>query len=277
MAKGKKNKNMTGNSPNTQGSDNQKEKNGFLFGLFAFLVAIAVMLAVFAGAFYIVVHNNINGITTKYRKDIQNMQVLNIHYLRWALPTAPDPENPKYLSNDQLVKKYNALRKLRDDLQAQLKAANTKITELQKYKDEEDKIKAEDEKIKKDVATEKAQLDAQKNQMAEDKKKLDELIASGDSSGFKQYFEKVDPVNAQKIYADIMKQQKASDQVKKLSKLYEGMDAATAAKILEQMGDSKMDIIVGILRNMNKDAAAQILAGMSSEFSGSVTERLSKP
>ncbi|HEX3028951.1 MAG TPA: DUF615 domain-containing protein [Clostridia bacterium] len=278
MAKNKKNK--AEKSPNTQGSDNQKGKNGFVFGLLAFLIALSVMLIVFTGAFYIVVHNNVNGITTMYRKDIQNAKIMNIHFLSWALPKLPkgkDPEDPKNLTTDQLKKKYNELRKLNDSLNKQLKDANKNIDELQKIKVQQDKIKAENAKLKKNMDTEKAKVEAQKKKNEEEKKKISELIATGDKTGFQQYFEKVDPATAQRIYAQILNEKKATDAVKKLSKIYEGMDPSAAAKVLEGMGTSKIDLTVGILKNMNKDSAAQIIAAMSSTFSGNVTVKMSKP
>lgn len=265
MAKAKKTK-----SPTKQGSEDQRPKgNGFLFGLVAVLVATFIFVAVIGGAAYYAISKNVNGIAVTYRKQISNFPIL-----RWALPALKDPYDPKYLTNDQLKTKYNELRKLRDELTKQLTEANTKITDLQKVKDAQDKIVAENEKLKSEAVRQKAQIEAEKKQLASDKKAIDELIAKGDTAGFKAYFEKVDKVTAAKIYAEILTEQKASDGIKQNAKLYNTMDASASAQIFEQMGTAKMDLIVETIKNMNQDIASELMAAMTPAFAAKVAEKL---
>ena len=58
------------------------------------------MLAVIGGAFYFIMHNNINGIGERYRKNLQAIPVLKL-----ALPSVKDPDDPKYLTDDEIKKK----------------------------------------------------------------------------------------------------------------------------------------------------------------------------
>jgi flagellar motility protein MotE (MotC chaperone) len=229
------------------------------------------MVGVIGGAFYIVIHNNVNGLGERYRTNLQGLPLVKL-----ALPAVADPTDPKYLTDDEIKKGYQELRKKNAELTKQLEEAKKNETELQKYKDDQDKTKAEDEKIKKDAEDQKAQIEAQKKQLDEDQKKVNELIASGDKAGFQAFFQKVDKDTASKIYTEIMKEQKASADATTFSQIYQTMDASAAAKIFEAMGDSKIDLVVEILKNMKKENTAAIIAAMTPDFSSTVTEKLSQ-
>lgn len=263
---------QTDESLKTQGSEDQgKKKKEILFGLVAFLTALVIMAGVMGGAFFVAVHNNINGLGERYRKDLQGIPVL-----KWALPTVPDPEDPKYLTDTEIKKKYEELRQTKTDLTKKLEDANKKIQELQKYKDNESKLKAENEKVKSDMNTLKAQTDAQKKGLDDEKKQIEQMIATGDKAGFKAYFEQVSPDVAKQVYEQIMKEQKASDDAIKFAKIYESMDSSAAATVLEKLGTAKLDLVVDILKNMKKESTAAILAAMTPSYASKVTEALSK-
>lgn len=265
MAKAKKSA-----SPKTQGSVNQKSnESGVLFGFFAILVATLIFVAVIGGASYYVISKNLNGIAVTYRKQISTIPVL-----RWALPALKDPYDPKYLTSSQLIAKYNELRKLRDDLTKQLLTANNTIDDLKMVKDAEDKIVEQNTQLKKLAIIQKAQIDEEKKQLSTDKKEIDKLIAKGDTLGFKAYFEKVDPINASKIYSEIIQNQKVSDGIKQNAKLYNTIDPSATAKIFEQMGTAKMELIVETLKNMNQDISAEVMAAMTPAFAAKVADKL---
>lgn len=266
-------KDAVNTSPAQQGSENKKGNpmGNIIFGLLAFVTAISIILAVVGGAYYFVIHNNMNGLADKYRKDIQNWPVLKL-----ALPVPPDPEDPKYLTQNDILKGYQNLRKKRDELTKQLNEANKKLKELEGVKTENDKVKSDNEKIKNDTKAQQDDIDKQKKQLEDEKKKLNELIASGNKDGFKSYFEQVDKDTAQKIYTQIMQEQKTSADTKKFIQTYEAMDPSAAAKIFEQLGTSKIDLVVDIIKNMKKDTSSQILAAMDPAYASKVTDRLSK-
>jgi flagellar motility protein MotE (MotC chaperone) len=54
------------------------------------------------------------------------------------------------------------------------------------------------------------------------------------------------------------------------------MDAGAAAKIFEELGDGKIDLVVDTLKNMNNKNAAQILEEMNENYAAKVTEKLSE-
>lgn len=263
-------KNKTKQSPTPQGSNNgEKKRNGFLFSVLALMVALVIIAAVLGGAFYIVIHNNVNGLAEKYRKEIQAIPVL-----KHALPVPPDPEDPKYMTDAEIKDRYMELRKLRDELKAQLEEAGEKIEELRKYKDEQDRFTAENEKVRQSLEQQRLEIEEKIKRYEEDKKKLDEAIAQSDRDGFIEFFEKIDRENAEAIYARVIKEKKEEEEDVKFAKLYEAMDAEAAARIFEQLGSSKIDLVVEALKNMNREAASEILASMDPAYAAKVTEKL---
>lgn len=268
----KKNKDVsqtaqTGKSPQPQGSD--KSKNGALLGILAFLAAVIVIVVVFGVAFYYVIHNDKNGLAERFRPQIQQYPLI-----KWMLPEVSDPGDPKYLTPEEIKARYLDLRKNKDLLTKALDEANKQIKDLQKLADELDKAKADDTKVTKDISDKEALLAASEKKLYDEKQKIDTLIANGDTAGFKSYFETVDNIAAQKIYSDIIKQQKVSDDIKKSALLYESMDPAAAAKIFEQMGNPKIDIVVNTIKNMKKEISAQVLAAMDPTFAAKIAEKL---
>ena len=215
------------------------------------------------------IKNDVSGIATKNRNSI-----IKIPVLRTALPKPKDPEDPKYLSTIELIEKYNELRKKRDELTNELNQAKKTIKELQKFKDESDAITASQAKTKSELDALKKTLDQQAIQIEEDKKKIDELIASGDKEGFKEYFERVNQETAEKMYKEILEEEKASGEIKKLVKLYEGMDASEAAEILKEMRNDQLDVVIQILKNMNTSKASEIIATLDPEFAAEITVKL---
>lgn len=264
---------QTVKSPGTKGSAKAaKKRSGLFSGFMAFFVAALIMVAVFGGAFFIVIKNNINGLGERYRKQIQAIPVI-----RLALPAAPDPDDPKYLTDAQLRQKYQELRKTRDDLSAQIKDLENQISELQNYKQTHDASAAEIEKKLADLDERQAALDVREKQIEEEKKMLDQAAALGDKKAFAEYFEKIDTQTAKSIYEQVIVQQQTDAEAKKFASLYGSMDPASAARIFENMGASQLDLIVKTLQNMNKEIAAQILAAMDPGFAASVSENMAEP
>lgn len=252
------------NEPQTQGSENEpiKEKGGLLFAIFALITALAVIVLVVGGVFYIIMKNNVNGLTDKYGENIKNVPLLNR-----ALPNPPDPKDPANYSKDKLLKLYNQYVLQNEELKKQVSELKKQNVELQKYKTDADTITSENEKMKADVEKEKAEL-------VEYRKQVDEIVAKGDKQAFADYFAKVNSETAEKIYKEIVEEKKADEGAKQFAQLYEKMDTGACAQIFEQLGESKIDLISYTLKSMKKDVAAEILAEMSKDFAAKITEKL---
>ncbi len=259
------------NRVNTYSNKEKRDKGGILFTVLAFATAITVMAVVFFGTFFLIMRNNINGLGERYRDSLKNVPVL-----RLALPEAPDPEDPRYMSESELRDKYNEYRELNKNLKEQLNNAEKTIAELQKYKDREDSMIKEIQQLKSQLEEEKAKLENERKQLEEDRNRFSEMVAGEDKQGFREFFEKTYGETAQKIYADIIKEEKISREVKEFVQKYEVMDSSDAAAILEELSKSNMDLVVEILKNMKRDASAAIMAEMSPSVAAQVTEKLSR-
>lgn len=262
-------KNKYQKNPGKQSSRiKSKAKEGItvLLAIFGVIICIAVVVG---GIFYFFISRDINGFAQKNRNTISHIPIFKM-----ALPKPVDPDDPKYLSSEELINKYNELRKQKNELQQKLEEDEKKIAELQKFKDDQDKIFAEQEKQKKDIEEQKSQLDSKIAQYLEDKKKLDEMIASGDKEGFKEYFEKIDKDMASKLYEKILTEQKANDSIVQFAQLYEAMDSQAAAKIMEQMGETQIDLITDVLKNMKRNKASEIMSLMDPSFAAKLAPKL---
>lgn len=252
-------------------TNENRNKKGLLFTLFAVLAAVLIIAVVFIGSFYFIIQKNINGLAEKYENNIRSIPVL-----RHALPEPEDPEDPEYLTDREVRQKYQEYRLKYKELTDKLNNEEKLISDLQKYKDEYDKMVAENDMIKKDLKDRQLKLDEQVKQYENDKKIIDEIVASNDKEGFKEFFEKIEKETARQIYTDIMQEQKIDEDTKKFAQIYENMDPSAAAKIFEQMNNSQMDLVVKILKSMKKETSAEILAAMDVKFASKVTDKLAK-
>ncbi len=251
------------------GSESGSKRKSMLFTLLTFFVALLVIGIILGGAFYFVIHNNVNGLGEKYRKTIQNIPIA-----RMALPVVADPLDPQYMTADEITAKYKEFREKNEVLSKLYEESEKKQTELQKYKDEYEQNKAENEKTAQELKDRTSLLEEEQAKLDELKKKIDELIANGDKQGLKEYFETINPELAKQVYAEVVKQQQIDENAKKFAQIYEAMDASAAAQIFEAMGNAKIELVAQTLKNIKKEKTAEILAAMTPAFASKLTEKL---
>lgn len=256
-------------SPQLKNSSKSKKSN-FLHGLFAVIVALMIIILVFGSVFYVIIHNNINGFGEKYRTQIKNIPVI-----RHALPSVPDPEDPKYLTDGEIRSRYMELRVLRDQLEKELEEAGREIEDLRRLRDEKEKIDQDNEKMKVLLEEQKSEIEAQRKQLEEDLMKAGELIANADKEGLKEYFQKIDKDTAEILYKQILTEEKASAEARKFAQYYENMEPKNAARIFKELGEKNIDLIVEILTNMRKEISSQVLSEMDADFAAKITQALS--
>lgn len=249
---------------------NTAKNNNTKYTIIGILSALGVILIALSVTFTIIMKTNAAGMADKYRSSLQGVPVL-----KYALPKAADPDDPKNLTQDELVKKYNSLRTQNAELTSKEKDLNNQIAELLKYKADEEKRTSDAEAKLTEATALKKQADDANAKLEENKKTFDLKVANADKQAFKAFYEQVNKDTAKKIYSDIITEQKISDDTKKYVQIYEQMDTKSAGKILEQLGKSDMNLVVEILKNMSKDKVAKILPEMSTDFAASVSQKLS--
>lgn len=253
------------------GKNDSSSKNSVLFYVLTIITALLLVALIIGGVLFLAIKNNVNGIADSMGDSIESIPVLKM-----ALPDKPDPEDEKNMSEEQVRKKYNQIIGDKDKLDKQVVDLTNQVEQLTKQLSAKDTNASLLQQQKDALEKEKLQLNADNTSL---KKAFDDVsaaIANGDTTEFKKYFEKIDPKIAADLYAEILKDEKMSDNVKKYCSIYEDMDASAVASIMEEMGTPKMPLIIEILKNLKKDTSAEILTEMTPAFAATVSERLAK-
>ena len=241
-----------------------KKGKGSLFYIITVFLAVLLFLMLLCGLAYLAVKNNIYGVAEKY-----NSQLSRIPVFSDLLPDVEETDPDAFLTEDEVRKRYKELRKEYNTL----KTENERLTEeyrLLQVANEQNIVK---------IATLEAEKDAfekQKQKLKEDKEEFARQVANKDKSGFKSYYESIDAQAAERIYREIVQQEKSDDDKKQLAKLYEEMKPAAVAAIFEEMGEEKIVIITEILNAMERSAAASVMQEFSPEFASLVTGKLAE-
>jgi len=255
--------------PEQKQSTRSEKPGGFLQSIIVVLIALLVVAVVFTGVFYFAVKNNIYGLADSLKPHIKNYPILKV-FLPQDLPDF-DPDDPKYLSDKELVGKYQEYREIVLNLQQELDEAKKTIEEMEAEKlaaaDMETKTE-ENRQLLKTIEDKKAELEAIN-------KKLAELIAKGDPEGFKDYFKKIDKATAEAIYAEIMKETAISEEKKALAKPFSTMNPQGAANVLAELFASDKEAAVDIFEGMDAKVMAPILEKMDAKTAADIYGLLS--
>lgn len=259
-------------APRIKRSDKKETKSVILDGLLTILVSILIVLIIFGGAFYYLLKNNIGGLGEYFRPSIERIPVLKL-----ALPPLPDtedPYDPKHLTQQEFVEKYNELRTANKGLSEQLEMANKRISDLEKER-EQWASKAEEAQaiLDKNEETYKKILE-QMEQMEKERKELDRLIAMGNTAAFANYYEKMNPENARELYSEIAKKEAVKENYKNLATPYTEMEPANAAAILTELGKKDMELVVNLFEAMKNDVKAEIIENMDPAFAAEVMKNI---
>ena len=108
-----------------------------------------------------------------------------------------------------------------------------------------------------------------------ERKSLAELIARGDTEGFKNYFQKVDKATAETIYAEIMKEAAISEEKKALAKPFSTMNPQGAANVLTELFSDDKEAALDIFEGMEPKVMAPILERMDAKIAAEIYGLLS--
>lgn len=249
---------------------NSEDKSGsILHSILVVLLALFIVAAVTAGVFYFAVKNNINGLADTLRPQIKDHPIFSI-----ALPKEPepdDPDDPKYLSEKEILEKYNEYRQKAKDLENKLLETNAEIEKLKgeaKLATDTKNELSKNQELIKIIKEEQDKLD-------KDKKALAELIAKGDTDSFKEYFQKVDKATAETIYKQIITEQKIDEQKAALAKPFSVMEPKNAAKVLTELYAQDKNTLLNIFEGLKANQSALILEQMDSKTAAEITKLLS--
>jgi flagellar motility protein MotE (MotC chaperone) len=253
-----------------QEHNNQSEKpGGCLHSIIAVFIAFLIVAIVFVGVFYFVAQNNINGVADSLKPHVKNYPVLKV-FIPKDLKDF-DPEDPKYLTDKQIEEKYQEYREKVRILNEKLDEANRAIESIKA----EGQTAADLEKIAEENRLLLESIEAEKAKLEAERKSLAELIARGDTEGFKNYFQKVDKATAETIYAEIMKEAAISEEKKALAKPFSTMNPQGAANVLTELFSDDKEAALDIFEGMEPKVMAPILERMDAKIAAEIYGLLS--
>ncbi|MBR4515403.1 MAG: hypothetical protein IKO61_11015 [Lachnospiraceae bacterium] len=156
----------------------------------------------------------------------------------------------------QQIKKLDAALGSKD---AEIGALNDKVAELEK-----------------EVARLKT-FEQQQEEFEQEKNKFYDEIIYGESAPsadtYIEWYNSIDAEKAEEIYRDMITSRQADEDIKKLAKSYETMDAKKAAAILATMSND-LDTVALIMSQLSDAAKGKILAEMEADYAALVTKKL---
>ncbi len=126
----------------------------------------------------------------------------------------------------------------------------SQVAELQQYKQDEADFEAEKQKFYEEVVFSDNAPDIQE---------------------YKNYYESIDPANAEVLYKQVVSQVQADEQLQDYVKTYSSMKPKEAAAIFDTMTDN-LQLVADILMQMDASARGDILGKMNSDTAAKVTE-----
>ncbi|MDR3119898.1 MAG: hypothetical protein LBU58_00955 [Clostridiales bacterium] len=263
-------KRKTADADGAFAGESQKKGGGLVFAAVSLLSALLVIGAVLAGFLFFILRMNVLGVADTYRDAIEKVPVLNL-----ALPKQEGEEaDPAQMTFEDLVKRYDATVADKEKLEKDIEAANARVEELSRAKSEFDAQALINNEKTAQLEKKVADLEAEKKQLDDMKYDLERIAAEGDKAAFAKYFEGVSPEVAQEIYAQVMQEQKKSDETAEFLKTFQTLDTKAASQILETLGAVRIDFITETLRGLKRDIAADIIAQLTPELAAQVTLRL---
>lgn len=118
------------------------------------------------------------------------------------------------------------------------------------------------------------EIEANQEQFKAEKAAFDKSIAENDTNAYKQYYESIYPENADSIYREIVQKDAVDKELKQYVQTFENMKKDAAAKVLEEMIGTDMDLVVRILNNISSEQRGAILGAMDSANAASVAKQM---
>lgn len=92
-----------------------------------------------------------------------------------------------------------------------------------------------------------------------------------DIDEYKEYYESIDPANAEMIYRQVVEQTAKNEELEDYVKTYSSMKPKEAAAMFDTMTDN-LNLVADILESMDAQSRADILGKMNAETAARVTE-----
>ena len=243
------------------GDDEERETVGSKIAVFfVTLLIIFIWLAIFA----LLIKADVGG----FGSSVMRPLIGNVPILNKILPDDPNaPEGSTEVSSEDAKYRYKNM----DEAVAYIKELELQLADAQQT-DEADAAHVAE--LEAEVAKLRTLEQEQASYEAEKQKFYEEVVFSDkapDINEYIEYYQSIDPENAEVLYQEALKQKAVSDEMDNYIKKYSSMIAKAAAGIFDAMTDD-LPLVAEILTNMDADSAGAILGKMNADTAAKVTE-----
>lgn len=222
---------------------------------FVTIIIILIWLAIIA----ILIKLDVGGVGSGVLAPV----IKNVPYLNRILPDTVTDE----ISTEDSQYAYTNL----DDAIDRIKELEIELADAQNNANSNADYIAELEEKAKELDTYKQNETA----FEEEKEKwYEDVVFSDDApdiNNYKQYYESIDPANAEVLYKQVVEQTLTDEQMDDYVKTFSNMKPKEAAAIFNTMTDN-LQLVADILSNMDTQSRANILGKMDSDTAAKVTE-----
>lgn len=239
--------------------ENTEEEEGSSSKLAVALVTLVIII-VWLAILSLLIKWDVGG----FGSTVMRPLLKDIPYVNRILPDSEDDlsteEEYPYKNMDEAVA---YIKELEQEL-AQAQQGSSENSENSAYIAD---LEAQSQKLKEYEANEAA--------FEEEKEKFyNEVVFSDqapDIEQYKEYYESIDPDNAELLYKQVVEQQQTDSKISDYVKGYSQMKPKEAAAIFDTMTDN-LNLVAQILENMDAQSRADILGKMNSDTAAKVTE-----
>lgn len=232
-----------------------------------------LMLAMFLGTICMIVYYDIGGV---------QRYVADVPFINKLIPEIDDIDTIEAELNtysyNKLLKYTLSLYKENDENKKQIKALNDEIFKWSSedgviLKTKYDEIAAQLDASMDEVIRLKEYEDAYVK-LKKQKDELDKIVALNDTTKYKTYYESINAEDAKKIYELVVTQQQMDLDFQNYVSSFAAMDPAKAGLVVEQLVRTDFEVVLDIFRNLESDAAADILNNVDSTYTSMITKGL---
>lgn len=224
-------------------------------------IIVALIILIWLGIFVVLIKLDVGG----FGSDVLAPIIKDVPVLNMILPEASEGELAEELPYKSIAEAAEYIKELEQELAKYQAEENTKDTQLAD-------LQAEIARLQK--------FEQRQKEFEEEKAKYYEEVVFGESAidpqNYIDYYESIDPENAELLYKRAIADYVYNEQLTNLSKSYSSMEPEQAAQIFVEMtGD--LDIVVTLLKSMNANQSGAIVSAISDlrpELAAKITKLL---
>ena len=232
------------------------EDDGGVGGKVAVFLATVIIIAIWMGILVLVIKWDVGGFGSTVMYPI----LKDVPYVNKILPEVEVPLEQQQYPYTTLSEATEYVKQLEKELAKAQEKIDKKNDRIKELKAQLEKLSAYEENEAK---------------FEELKQKFDEEVVFSDHApdikNYQEYYEAIDPANAQVIYRQVLEQQKKNKEMEDYVATYSSMKPKKAAAMFDTMMGDSSKLVADILGAMDTQSRANIMAEMQAENAAMIT------